>query len=254
MANEKIGNKLKQLRLDASLTQKQVYELLKVPQSTFSSWEIGKSEPDAITFLKLCEIYKVNNILAEFSDAVILPNTNEFAVTEKEKKHIKKYRSIDNFGMDMVDTVIDKELQRCTASKKVDNVHEEQLLYNVIPLKMSEYRASAGCGAYLGPEAFTTIMVEKNDLTKIALFAIPVVGDSMKPTYRDRDILLVERADELRKGEIGIFTLDGEGYVKMCGDGELISLNKKYEPIPMNESILLNGRVIGILKPEWIAE
>ena len=74
----------------------------------------------------------------------------------------------------------------------------------------------------------------------------------MEPTYRDGDMLIVEKADELEVGEIGIFTLDGEGYVKMLGHGELISLNPEYNAIPMDESIMLNGRVIGILDPDWI--
>ena len=55
-------------------------------------------------------------------------------------------------------------------------------------------------------------------------------------------------------GEIGVFSVDGSGYVKELGNGELISLNPTYDPIPMTESTWCYGRVIGVLDPEWIAE
>ena len=67
MASKELGAKLQQLRKQNNLTQKDVYEMLGVSQSTFSSWEVGKSEPDAMTFLRLCDIYKVDDILLEFA-------------------------------------------------------------------------------------------------------------------------------------------------------------------------------------------
>ena len=61
VANKEFGQKLKKARKQAGYTQKDIYEKIKVPQSTFSSWEIGKSEPDANTLLKLCQIYNVDS-------------------------------------------------------------------------------------------------------------------------------------------------------------------------------------------------
>ena len=45
MASKNFSQALKTLRLKAGYTQKDVYEHFKIPQSTFSSWEVGKSEP-----------------------------------------------------------------------------------------------------------------------------------------------------------------------------------------------------------------
>ena len=123
-----------------------------------------------------------------------------------------------------------------------------------IPFQGSLQPASAGTGTYLGPEAFEIIHVRENDLTRRAAFGVPVQGDSMAPRYHSGDILIVEGAEEIEPGEIGIFTIDGEGYVKELGEEELISLNPKYDPIPINESIRCHGRVIGVLDPAWIAD
>ncbi len=75
-------------------------------------------------------------------------------------------------------------------------------------------------------------------------YAIGVNGDSMEPTYQDGDILLVEATQEIRIGEIGIFQVDGEAYVKKLGETELISLNQEYANIPLDESARTMGRVI----------
>ena len=54
-------------------------------------------------------------------------------------------------------------------------------------------------------------------------------------------------ADPVEVGDIALVTMDGCGYVKMIGEGELISLNKRYAPIPMTDDIRINGKVIGVL-------
>ena len=48
-------------------------------------------------------------------------------------------------------------------------------------------------------------------------------------------------------GEIGIFIINGDAYVKELGYGKLISHNEKYKPIPFksDDSIYCCGRVLG---------
>ena len=75
---------------------------------------------------------------------------------------------------------------------------------------------------------------------------------SMEPQFHNGDMLLIERTKEIRIGEIGVFTLNGEGYVKELGDKELLSLNPEYQPIKMTGDVSCNGRVIGVLDPALI--
>lgn len=49
---------------------------------------------------------------------------------------------------------------------------------------------------------------------------------------------------EIQIGDIGIFSVNGECYVKKLGEKELISLNPKYNNIPLNENAKCMGRVI----------
>ena len=151
----------------------------------------------------------------------------------------------------------DEEVARISEEKKkiaLKESSDEVSPRKLIPIRFSTQAASAGTGVYLGPESFETIWVEDNALTRRASFAVPVSGDSMEPKYFNEDILLVERVEAIEVGEIGIFTLDGDGYVKKLGKGVLVSLNKAYSPIPLNESIRCNGRIIGVLDPDWMSD
>lgn len=68
MANKELGLKLRELRNKSKMTQQEVSDLIGLKnKSTLGSWEVGKSEPDAMTFLKLCQIYEIEDILFEFT-------------------------------------------------------------------------------------------------------------------------------------------------------------------------------------------
>lgn len=66
----------------------------------------------------------------------------------------------------------------------------------------------------------------------------------MEPIYHDGDILLVEATKEIHIGEIGIFQIDGQCFVKKLGQTELISLNDNYPNVPLDETAQTQGRII----------
>ena len=78
-------------------------------------------------------------------------------------------------------------------------------------------------------------------------FAVRVSGDSMMPRFVDSQIIFIREKQWLDIGDIGIFALNGESYVKKLGSGELISLNPSYEPIKLRESdsFYTFGKVVG---------
>lgn len=69
MANKKFGDTLRTLRKVKGYTQQQAADLLGLKnKSTLGSWEVGKSEPDGYTLLKLCQIYDVQDIYSAFGE------------------------------------------------------------------------------------------------------------------------------------------------------------------------------------------
>lgn len=111
--------------------------------------------------------------------------------------------------------------------------------------------ASAGTGVFLDDVTAEPLKIVHTDIAERANYAVRVSGDSMNPEYCDGDIVLVETCPSVNVGEIGIFIVDGEGYIKQFGGDKLISLNPKYADISLRscESAFCRGRVLGIAEP-----
>mgnify|MGYP000187977752 CR=1 FL=1 len=113
--------------------------------------------------------------------------------------------------------------------------------------------ASAGTGSWLNddtPVEYTN--VPKTEKSSTADFMLEVRGDSMQPKFFDGDRVLVKNSESIYEGEIGVFILNNESYIKKMGKGELISLNSAYDPIKLSEydDIRCAGKVIGTLNLE----
>ena len=70
----------------------------------------------------------------------------------------------------------------------------------------------------------------------------------------DGDRVLVQHTKDLQEGEIGIFLVDNEGYIKEYRKDGLHSHNPEYRTMTFHEdqSVRCIGRVIGKLKDEQI--
>lgn len=249
-----IGKRLKEAREKAGITQEELGKKIGVTGSAITNYEKETSHPKEPVMYALMDALNVEpNFLFQDCVSSLKSKDSSQSFSLEELSYIKKYRTLDEYGKDAVNGVLDIEAKRCAAIySKLQKEHPAELPVKALPFRYSLQSASAGTGTYLGPEAFETMLVKETPLTRRVSFGIPVSGNSMEPQFHDGDMLLVERTDGIRIGEIGVFTLNGEGYVKELGDKELISLNPEYQPIKMEGDISCNGRVIGILDPALI--
>lgn len=121
--------------------------------------------------------------------------------------------------------------------------------------------ASMGSGSYIEPEQEIVqhLAVNVAALRRLVSFTSPVKlsfitgqGDSMEPTYRDGDALLVDTGvREHTTDAVYVLTLNGRLYVKTLQrrpDGTLlmISDNKKYDAyvIKPSDEAIIQGRVL----------
>ena len=74
----------------------------------------------------------------------------------------------------------------------------------------------------------------------------------MEPMFHDGEKVLVKSSESILEGEIGVFIVDGESYIKKMGKGCLISLNSAYQPIKLNKynDVHCVGRVIRAVNPQ----
>ena len=69
-------------------------------KSTLGSWEVGKSEPDGYTLLKLCRIYEVKDIYKAFDDSVCdepLSSAHKRLIAELEKMSPPELMAVEAF-------------------------------------------------------------------------------------------------------------------------------------------------------------
>ncbi|MCL2513142.1 MAG: XRE family transcriptional regulator [Oscillospiraceae bacterium] len=114
------------------------------------------------------------------------------------------------------------------------------------PLRLYDIPVSAGSGNFLDGGGYEMIEVD-GIVPDSADYAVKVSGDSMTPRFVDRQIIFVHEQPSLDEGEIGIFCLNNEAYLKKLEKGRLISLNPKYSPIPIRDfdDFRVFGKVVG---------
>lgn len=132
--------------------------------------------------------------------------------------------------------------------KHGDGAYREQSEFERIISGIPLYSVpvSAGTGQWLeNGHEYDFVYLE--NVPSDADFALRVHGNSMEPLYANRDIVFVKANVIVESGQIGVFCLNGEGYMKMLQGNKLVSLNKDYPPIVVNEfdSFFCAGRVIG---------
>lgn len=105
---------------------------------------------------------------------------------------------------------------------------------------------SAGLGNYLDDGSYEMIEVD-NTVPSLADYAVRVSGNSMMPRFVDQQIIFIHEQSALDEGDIGIFYLNNDTYLKKLGKGYLISLNSEYNPILIHDydDFRIFGKVVG---------
>lgn len=223
IAKHRKEHKIKQSELALKL---EYYDIFVKP-NTVSAWESGLSIPNSKQLLAICEILSIYDIYTEF----ISPNP------------INPFRNLNETGVAKVMDYIHL-LEKSGEYKTADIIpihilRERKVFYTTV---------SAGTGSFLDGEDYE--VYTSPDIPEEASFGVYVSGDSMEPRYHNEELIWIEQTEQLEDGEIGIFYLDGNAYVKKFqnnGNGTyLVSLNKKYDPIPVteNNSFKIFGRVL----------
>ena len=233
-----IGEQIKKYRNIRGMTQQDIAdELGESSGRVIYNWEKGIGRPDCDKLARLCDLLGVS------ADELIGCKSMAQRPTATEWNTLQKYRALDEHGKEVVDYLIDSEYNRVAMLTRKPKPRMLKIDCFTLP-------ASAGTGNFLENEIPEQILVKESAEAEEADYAIPVSGDSMEPTYHDGDKVFVEKCDAVDVGEVGIFILNGEAYIKERGNKKLISHNEKYKPIVLteNDSIYCCGRVIGIVE------
>lgn len=251
---KKIGSVLKEARLKANMSVKDISEILtkkgyKASEKTIYSWENSNSQPSPDALLEMCDIYQIKDILLTFGyngykeDGSIQLNINEVDL-------IEKYRFILEYspeGIETVNYILNRERRIAEQIRNGNIAANTDGERSNIPFRIIQYFQSVSAGT--GQVIFDDVYSERITIPDIpeyrrVAYAVKVSGYSMEPLYKDGDMLLIEPTCSIDIGEIGIFNVNGQAYVKKLGDGEIISLNTGYGNVTLTDDSRCMGRVV----------
>ena len=239
-----LGKKIAQARKKTGITQPELSELLKhfgvqVKTPGVNKWEKGETVPNAYQLMALCHALNIENGLDYFTGPIV---PKKDVLNTQGQRLLREYREF--------------------LESKDRYINHHQIAMVTMPVSLLS--ASAGYGDFLDEEHFEMQEFPASTVPEGAQFAVPVDGDSMEPLYKDGQLVWVQKCTNLNEGDVGLFVVDGHGYIKTYKEQEpdkdnledfidsdgllhpqiiLISQNKAYKPKVITPS--MSFRVIG---------
>lgn len=112
---------------------------------------------------------------------------------------------------------------------------------------------SIACGERITPDTTPDGYADLPDGVR-ADFALRCKGDSMLPTFRDGDLVLIRAQPEVENGQIAAVNIDGETTLKHIykqpGGIALVAENPDFPPvyIPPDSDIIIHGLAVGYVR------
>lgn len=225
-----IAKNIRRFLKDSNMSQKKLAELINIKPSTLSDYLNLRSNPSHGVIQRIADVFGVGK-----SDIDTTYKDNNDITSIYNKLTPPRQKRVLDFATEQLDE----------QNNKVLHINS----HNVISEEVAVYGyASAGTGETLidGVE-FTT---QYNGHIPNHDFALQVNGDSMEPMFEDKEIIFIDKTKQINSGQIGIFVIDGEAYLKKVFINEegirLVSLNSKYPDLffDKNNDIKVAGKVI----------
>jgi len=210
------AQKLKNLRFERGLTQKELGKAIGVSTVTIQCWERGDKKPsmDALASLGKTLKVSVDDLLGLKIE--ILKHT--FTLSKTERNLLTDYRSLDSFGKRAVRTICTLEKERTEVmtsmqpTPKIVDIQKTKPRERYIPHYSTP--SAAGVSMPLDGDDFEMILVNSS-IPEETDYAVNIQGNSMEPYIQDGEMVYVEKDVELHIGDVGIFCVDGAMYCKM---------------------------------------
>lgn len=224
-----MGSKIKELREQHGMTQRDLANTMQVTPSAVSAWEGGRNSPPIDAIKKMTHLFSVT--IEELigndyygASAKISKISNDF---------LEEFNKLNEEN---------KEFIRMEVRNKLEEQRYNDLTRIPI-MKITDVAisgvVSAGTGEY-NEETFGHQSVEfYGNVPDKYSFAALVNGDSMEPMFHDKEVIFVNDCKEASNGQIIIAHYDNEFFVKKFVQDStgswLVSLNPAYKKMPIND-------------------
>ncbi len=231
----KVSQILNELMTKSNISAYKISKETGISDRLIGYWKNGDKMPSAENLLTIANYFGIS------VDYLLTGKEKDQQLNDDEQELLEYYKKLPEHGRM-------KLIGRAAGMADVYAEQVDEPKPNVISLHCSENRVSAGTGEELYEyEQWETIDVIETPQSRKADFMLIIDGDSMEPKFHDGDYVLVRQQPAVEIGQIGIFYVDGKGYIKKYGGDHLISLNKKYDDISLiNTESRCFGLVLGV--------
>ncbi|EOD8341210.1 LexA family transcriptional regulator [Staphylococcus aureus] len=232
-------DRLKQIMSERKISQSELSRRTGIGRNSISDYLNGKYEAKQDKVFELAKALNVNEAwLMGFDISKNRKIENNDIASIYSKLTPPRQKNVLNYANEQ----LDEQNTKGDNIVDINSYKQDRIAVNVNGC------VSAGVGERLHGETLFTEMVKApippHDL------ALKVNGDSMEPMFKDDEIIFVEKTHNIKNGQIGIFIIEEEAYVKKVFVEDdrltLVSLNKEYRDLHFyrNESVRLVGKVI----------
>ncbi|HEC2181402.1 TPA: helix-turn-helix domain-containing protein [Staphylococcus delphini] len=227
------SSNLERLMNKRDMSDSDLAALVDVNRTTVTRWRKGIRSPKLDKLPEIANVFGVEplDLISESNNQEVIAKINDVSsqLTPLRQKRV----------LDFATEQLDEQNNKVLHINSNNIVSEEVAVYGY---------ASAGTGETLiDGIKFTT---QYNGHIPNHDFALQVKGDSMEPMFEDKEIIFIDKTKQINSGQIGIFIIDGESYLKKVFISDkgirLVSLNSKYPDLHFDSShdIKVAGKVI----------
>ena len=232
------GDLIHTRRSQLGLSQAQLAQNLGVQKAYVTHWEAGRSRPDLNLIPALCRELGIS--VAAFFSIPASPDS----LSDEEQRHLQEYRSITPRDRVILDATLSKMAEMAMAELWDRCRTQFHRIYH------NYQQAAAGSGIMLeAEESGEQVFIRNTWMSDRADEIVTVNGASMEPDFHDGQDVYVQHTQDLEVGEIGLFVINGDGFIKEYQRDHLHSLNPEYDDIQIGEfdEGFIVGRVLGVV-------
>lgn len=233
-----LGSRINEIRKSKKISLDELVASSGVPKGTLSKITAGITNNPSLETVKAIAS-ALGCKLDDLDDSRPMPSSS---LSVEEAEHIKKYRTLDEFGKKAVDSILSIESERTESEPE----QAEPIQTKVIPLFGDSFAAGTGEPSFGNLWSDYEVPADSK-----ADFAVRIVGKSMEPYLMDGSIALgIRRAP--KDGEVVAVQIDGDSVCKQfCedpfGNFYFFTLNRDYPDIKVMRTGGQNVVGVGVI-------
>ncbi len=242
----RLGQVVKRYRLAAGMEQTDLAKMLGCSNNAIGGWELGRTAPSIDLIPRVCEVLRIP-ISELMGISAPLP-----ILSENDKRILSRFHTLSDQNQGIVSGLMDQliaEQERLTLEQERTEMELLYRYHECIP-EPELLSSAAGPGAP-APEYVETVprYLRTSSLARKSDLLMRVNGNSMGDDYPDGSRVFVNTKEETSIGEVGVFIVNGEYFIKERREDCLYSRNREHDDVHFYEDTDVRhvGRVLGVV-------